>query len=62
MWEHLPQEFKAEWKVPDRRFQKCRGWLRIHKAFLDHFLAFKLQGVLAKTENMDILETNQKQS
>lgn len=61
-WEHLPQEFRAEWKVPNKHFQKCRGWLRIRKAFLDHVLAFKLQGTLAQTENMNILETNQKQS
>lgn len=61
-WEHLPQEFRAEWKVPNKHFQKCRGWLRIRKAFLDHVLAFKLQGILAQTENMNILETNQKQS
>lgn len=62
MWEQLPQEFRAEWKVPNRHFQKCKGWFRINKAFLDHILAFKLQGALAQIESMDILETNQKQS
>lgn len=48
--EQLPQAFRAEWKVSNRLFQKCKGWLRVHKAFSDHILAFKLQGALAQIQ------------